>query len=356
MKNRFKAILILIIMGVVLVSCRAEKIIEKPDGLFCDPSLRIIEENQRDGMLYSGPAGKIDVVEKHSKYIKFDKDKTKLQNADAVEYIDSKIYIADAISHEIAVFDLEGNRLKTIGKEGKEAAEFRTPVDIFYHAGHAEYYVLDAGNQRVQVFNLEDEFVKEIYLGELELSAPFSFQSVSVDNDKNIYIAPLFMELEKQKIYKINKEGEVFRYPDIVSGSTIMSDGKIYYFDTKEIFITNDPSTSTTVIESSGKSNVYQVMEDTMRLDFSFPHRYSPSSILIDGDKVYAFSSFHWRLDMFKVDGNDLNYQHSLTKQMLPLEYDQTSFSYDLASTGSHLILAEKEGSNIYLLDLEEKE
>lgn len=355
MKNSFKTIILFIILGIILTSCQGDKTIEKSkrfgDGTYYDPSLRIIEENQKDGNFYSGERGEIDVVEKHSKYTKFDKNKTKLQSADAVEYVEGKMYIADSVSHEIAVFDLEGNRLKTIGKEGSGVAEFSSPVDIFYHAGHAEYYVLDAGNHRVQVFNLDDEFVREISLEAMELNKTESFQSVSVDNDKNIYIAPLVSPLNKQRLCRINEKGELFWYPRVVSGATIMADGKIYYFDNLEVFVSNDPSSSVTVKETSGKSDVYEVTEDNIEFVFGFPHNYAPSGIIIDGDKVYAFSSFYSRLDLFENRGGTLKYKHSITKQIISPNAN-SSFSYNIASSGSSIILAEKEDANIYLFNL----
>jgi DNA-binding beta-propeller fold protein YncE len=60
-------------------------------------------------------------------------------------------------------FDRDGNYLKTWGKTGKEQGEFNVPHSVAVDAAGL-IYVADRGNQRVQVFDAEGAFVREMHL------------------------------------------------------------------------------------------------------------------------------------------------------------------------------------------------
>ncbi len=74
------------------------------------------------------------------------------------------IYVVDtggveSGSHQIQVFDGDGQHLKTIGRRGSGEGEFNLPVQAAIGPS-GDLYVLDAGNFRVQVFTADGEFVR----------------------------------------------------------------------------------------------------------------------------------------------------------------------------------------------------
>lgn len=61
------------------------------------------------------------------------------------------IFVAEALSHRVQVFDSEGRWLTTFGKKGNAEGEFSNPESLSCRSG-GWVYVLDRGNHRLQVF------------------------------------------------------------------------------------------------------------------------------------------------------------------------------------------------------------
>ena len=67
--------------------------------------------------------------------------------------LDSKgrVFVIDALRHEIKLFDREGNFLDRFGGLGRRAGNISFPVDVAIDA-QDRVYVVEKGNARVQVF------------------------------------------------------------------------------------------------------------------------------------------------------------------------------------------------------------
>jgi DNA-binding beta-propeller fold protein YncE len=71
-------------------------------------------------------------------------------------------YISDGyINSRIAKVDKNGNWLKSWGNKGTKSGEFNTPHSIAADA-QGNIYVADRGNRRIQVFDSEGAFLREI--------------------------------------------------------------------------------------------------------------------------------------------------------------------------------------------------
>ena len=72
------------------------------------------------------------------------------------------IYISDGyINSRIAKFDKDGNWVKSWGEPGSEPGQFNTPHNIAIDA-HGNVYVADRGNRRIQVFDGDGKFLRQI--------------------------------------------------------------------------------------------------------------------------------------------------------------------------------------------------
>ncbi|MCK4430637.1 MAG: NHL repeat-containing protein, partial [Candidatus Aminicenantes bacterium] len=73
---------------------------------------------------------------------------------------DSKgnIYVLDAGNHRIQKFDINGNYLLSIGKEGEGPGDLRNPIDIFIDNKDL-IYISDVGINRLSVFDSEGNFM-----------------------------------------------------------------------------------------------------------------------------------------------------------------------------------------------------
>ncbi len=83
------------------------------------------------------------------------------------------IFISDGyINSRIAKYDKNGDWVKQWGKPGKNSGEFSTPHSIAADA-QGNIYVADRGNSRIQVFNPDGTFLREI---RIDVPAPADAQ------------------------------------------------------------------------------------------------------------------------------------------------------------------------------------
>lgn len=71
-----------------------------------------------------------------------------------------RLYVANSHGHNIAVFDLTGKHLFTIGKKGDKEAEFNFPVDADLDS-HGNLVVSDSMNARIQVLDPDGKFIRK---------------------------------------------------------------------------------------------------------------------------------------------------------------------------------------------------
>lgn len=99
------------------------------------------------------------------------------------------LYIADAPSHAVRVYDLvERTLLKTLGTRGEGEGEFNYPAFVAVdNAGRL--YVTDAMNSRIQIFDANGNFLRAFGKkgdGAGDFAAP---KGVVVDSEGHIYVA-----------------------------------------------------------------------------------------------------------------------------------------------------------------------
>ena len=84
-------------------------------------------------------------------------------------------------------FDHDGSHIFSIGRRGSAAGDFKQPSHVFIHGGL--YYVADRGNNRVQVFAADGQFLEEIKSRQGEESLFNKIGPIAVDSKQNLYIA-----------------------------------------------------------------------------------------------------------------------------------------------------------------------
>ena len=104
----------------------------------------------------------------------------------AIDGQTGRIYVCDTPEHMVILLDKHGHILGHIGKRfgGKGAGEFRYPSRVLV-AGQ-EIVVLDAGNSRLQIFDLDGHYRREFQVTVLGADT-----GMALDAQKNIYISDL---------------------------------------------------------------------------------------------------------------------------------------------------------------------
>ena len=122
---------------------------------------------------------------------------------------DGNIYVADTWNHRVSKFDPEGEFLLQWGAfvdtqgvlSDEQTAVFWGPRSIAFD-GNGDLYVSDTGNKRVQVFDTEGNFLRQVGgVGVLEgqFEEPVG---LAIDKDDNLYVADIW----NQRIQKFDSD------------------------------------------------------------------------------------------------------------------------------------------------------
>ena len=99
------------------------------------------------------------------------------------------IFVSDPPCHMVIVLDKQGRILDHFGKRrgGKVSGEFRQPTRLAISGN--DVFVLDSGNARLQVLDLDGHYRREIRIPELSVET-----GLAIDAQKRIYIGNLTLD------------------------------------------------------------------------------------------------------------------------------------------------------------------
>lgn len=121
----------------------------------------------------------------------------------AVDNSLKRLYVVNGKSHNIAVFDLDGSSLFSIGKRGSSDGEFNYPTDVAIDS-NSNIVVADSLNARVQVFDRDGNFIRKF--GQRgDRAADFQIiKGIAVSRDDDIYV----VDAKTDRIIVFDKKGE----------------------------------------------------------------------------------------------------------------------------------------------------
>ncbi len=191
----------------------------------------------------------------------------------AVEAATGRVYVADAGSHSVKVYDADGVLLFAFGAKGEEIGQFQYPVGLFLDETAQEILIADQLNFRIQIFDLEGNFVCR--LGDAAGSNPGSIFGLR---------ARLFTMAQSPWV---DPEGRIL-VPDAAEGRVLVTDrlgqvlGEVGTFGrgNAELLLPSD-----VVLDSHGR--LFVAATNTARLEiFGFdayvdPERFAPARVEI---------------------------------------------------------------------------
>lgn len=146
-----------------------------------------------------------------------------------------QLYVVDGGAHRIAVFDLEGRRVSTIGTRGSASGEFNFPTYIA--ARTDRILVADSGNFRVQLLDLDGNIIGSIGKkgdGAGDLSLP---KGVAFDHRGRIWVVDAHFETvqifddQRGLLLAFGSEGSGLGEFCLPSGITIDDQGRVWVAD-----------------------------------------------------------------------------------------------------------------------------
>ncbi len=103
------------------------------------------------------PANEIVVFDYYGNYLsRFGKEVLNQPNG-LTWSADGKLYVANPGNHRVVMFNKEHQLIFSWGERGEKAGAFNLPVDVAIFKN--QIYVLDSGNRRIQVFELQEKAI-----------------------------------------------------------------------------------------------------------------------------------------------------------------------------------------------------
>jgi DNA-binding beta-propeller fold protein YncE len=164
----------------------SEDNLEKPEGIAVDGDGNVFIADYTTGFIV-----KYDYEHKRVlSFSEYGEGKGQNVKSEFMEISGNRLYMADAGNHRVDVFDLDGQFLFDFGGFGSEPGQFNSP-EAAKIGRDGNVYVADLRNDRIQVFDPEGRFLRtwgRSGSGDGEFKAP---SGIGIDRDGNVYVAEI---------------------------------------------------------------------------------------------------------------------------------------------------------------------
>src|SRR5215468_7660690 len=173
--------------------------LDKPEGIAVDPDGNIFIADYNTGFIKK--------YDKNFKWLltfsEYGSEKGQNIKSEFMDIHDGKLYMPEAGNHRVDVFDLQGKFLFDFGGEGAEPGKMNNPESAkFNRAG--QLYVADLKNDRIQIFTKDGKLIGswgKNGSGEGEFKAP---AGIAIDANDNVYVT----EIGNDRIQVFDKDGK----------------------------------------------------------------------------------------------------------------------------------------------------
>jgi DNA-binding beta-propeller fold protein YncE len=190
---------------------------------------------------------------------------------------DGKVLICDRGNNRIQVFDLHGNFLKNIGGFGSSGDQFDEPLDVWARST-LNIFVADYNNERVQRFDRNLNFINTFYSneGNDDRFQFFEVLSVAYSSQGDLFI----LEAGENKIIKFQRETAQSAFGFFESGKGELN-------DPIQIDVTSNQKI---IVSDAGNSciNIYDYF-GTFLNNIKFPGLKNPNGLFTDdAGRIYV--------------------------------------------------------------------
>jgi DNA-binding beta-propeller fold protein YncE len=145
----------------------------------------------RDGRLFVSDSQTGTIIEFNSDFDARKEIKTSLNHPTGMTIVGDTLYVAHTGDHAIALFDLDGNFLSSMGRRGNGKGEFNYPIAL---AARDSLYVVDAMNYRIETLDRRGQY-GSMFGRQGNIAGRFaSPKSIALDSDGNIYVTDALMD------------------------------------------------------------------------------------------------------------------------------------------------------------------
>jgi sugar lactone lactonase YvrE len=183
--------------------------------------------------------GNISIFDQKGKFIEYFAPNNKaISTPGGLRIINEKVYVTDIQANKVFVFGLDGKLQLEVGSPGSEEGQLMAPNAVTADK-EGNIYVVDTGNQRVQVFNKDGQFTK-ILGGSNDAAGSSVFvnpRGIGIDSRGMIYVVSNLTHI----VYGFNQDGEqTFQFGSMGDGNGEFSLPNGLYIDSKDnVYITD---------------------------------------------------------------------------------------------------------------------
>lgn len=310
-------IMFILASSIILFGCSGQTSTEIKESR--DKILPLYEENQKEIQEKSS-------LEKlEDKYLDYELEEWKLENVESpsdVLWTGGKILVSDEKQDKLMEFDEQGNFIKVVGQTGSALGEFQKPTALAEYKG--QYYVLDKGNNRVQIFDQELNAVREISLSTKNVTDPdYKMTSLAVNNS-GVYVSGI--SLKESQIEKY-VDDSVENIGDNFIGVVKESGDKVYAVNT--LARTYD-SSSKAYGAASGPNWLLSVDDTQLKKECELPNKLTITDFVIYDEKIVCVSLSAGAVLLMNSDGE---YQYTIAYIDGIADEDSPKISVDAAGT-----------------------
>lgn len=207
------------------------------------------------------------------------------------------VFICDSDSNEIVQLSPDLTFENSWGSLGNEPGNFIQPTDILINGNKT--YVLDAGNNRVQIFLHPDKVENTIPLFDYVPQNGDTYTHLAVTNSGELFVTTSALG-DTDRVFLYNKDSREWdAVSDLYSCVTTQGDN-VYAINTLEV-----TKKGKSVIAQSGSNSLYKYSSEhkCFEKQFEFPSMYTISDFVVTDDSIYVLSVYYKRLDRFDMTG-----------------------------------------------------
>lgn len=241
--------------------------------------------------------------EDHYTVYKWEKEQTGIESPYGICVLENAIYISDFSNHCVVKLGKDGEPLASYGQLGAEPGNFANPTAIVHH--NDMLYVLDQGNRRVQIFDEEMNYQKEVpYVGPVFTKTVY-FQDMAIDRDGTIYLSEWEEFVDDAAVYYISEEGTAEQLEPHISGVLAEYQGEVYAINTYWLFYL-EGSAGLARGAMYGPNFLFRCTRDGLEQICELPYKYAAADFCIVNDTIYAVSLFNplsVQMNRFTING-----------------------------------------------------
>lgn len=264
-----------------------------------------------------------------------------LKKPGALFAAENLLYIIDIDNSCVCCYNYDGELVNCFGKIGSGKGEFDAPAAITMDEQYI--YVADEKDGRIQFFDFDGNYQKEVYIEELD---DISVRVLDIESDgTNLYVSAGSMEKKRLGVYLIDQNENIKKIGKTEIGCFGKNEktNEIFFANAYEYFEKDDMFGY-----QGGESFLAGIKDNKLQKMFLLPEGYLPAELYIEDDKIYIFSEALMEVDVFDYSGN---YIETLFAEVAEMGNRGVSC---MAVRDNVIYLSDTENSLIYKVELTE--